>query len=188
LSAVLRFPDAPKPESRKTELVFSFRPKPVMSKFGLDETKKLLATTQRVDAGTQSILEFVDAHRDLAAQAGVETIGIELSSERAALGYAIDALEEGVKKGEGVLLSEGSLALLRRMEKLIAEASSNLSRFSGKALPRPAVMGQSQPLTDPIHDLLIPALFFGFVLVTVIVIASREASGNPKAPRKPARK
>jgi hypothetical protein len=169
MAALLKFPSVPQPESRKTELVFNFRPKPVLSKFEKVEAEKLLATAQRVESGMKALLEFTDSHREDARLSGIETIAVELASERAALENAVDALEDGVKKNEGVFLSENSLALMRRLEKLIAEASSNISRFSGKPSP---VRSMGQAAAAQTNDLLIPAIFFGLIALSVIAIAA----------------
>jgi len=167
VNALLKFPTAPEPESRKTELVFNFRQKPVLSGFTLEETGKLLGTAKRVEAGMQALLEFVDAHRDDAVLSGIETIAVELSSERPTLDQTIDAMEEAVLKKEGVFLSENALLQMRRMEKLVSEASSNISRFSGRL---PAELGRFVG-SGSSDELLIPALFFGLVTLGVIALA-----------------
>lgn len=171
MSAVLKFPVALKPESRKTELVFNYRPKPVLSKFGKTEAEKLLLTAQKVALGMNQLLEFIDSHRADAVASGIETIAVELVSERQALGYMQDTLEDGVKTGEGVSLSEDGLALLRRLEKLISEASSNIARFTGKSPARG--MGMTpDPAAVGAPDLLIPTIFFGLIAISVIVFAA----------------
>lgn len=171
MNAVLRFPEPPRQPDRKTELVFSFRPKPVLSTFNVEESKKLLGTAQRVAGALNRLLPYIDSHREEAARIGVETIGIELSSERAELSNVQDALEEAVQKNDSVQLSQSGLELLRRAEKLVAEADQNLSRF-GK---RPASLGSP---ASP--DLLLPVLFVGMIALglAVIVFSPRETDAK----------
>jgi len=166
---LLRFPTAPEPESRKTELVFDFRQKPVLSEFSLDEAKSLLATSKRVESGLKSLLEFIDAHRDDAALSGIETIAIEMSGGRGDLDQTFDALEEAVLKERGVSLSESALAEMRRLERLVSEASSNISRFSRN--PVNSSLGRIGSDAAPSDDLLIPALFFGLITLSVVALA-----------------
>lgn len=169
MNALLKFPSASEPESRKTELVFNFRQRPVLIKFGPDEAKKLLGTSQKVQSGLDTLIAFIDSHREDAAMAGIETISVELGQERAALGYVQDALEEAVGKDGGVELSDQAVGLLRRMEGLLAEASKNISRFTSKSMGELLSSAPSSFPPSASPDLLVPAVFFGLIAIAPII-------------------
>lgn len=71
-----------------------------------------------------------------------------------------------MQKDEGVHLSEHAVGLLRRLEKLMAEANSNITRFST------SLSGAQAPAAGAAsNDLLLPAaLFFGIVAIGLIVV------------------
>lgn len=172
-NALLKFPVPPEPENRRTELLFNFRQKPTLLKFSREEAARLLGTAQKVESGLWALLDFVDSHRDDASLAGIETITVELVSERVPLGYIQDALEEAVAKDEGVDLTDESVALLRRMEKLLAEANSNVARFSPSTMSGPSPSYSSSPPASmpSSNDLILPAaIFFGIVALGLIVV------------------
>lgn len=110
------------------------RPKPTLKKFGPDDTIRLLGVARKTWASTEVLIGLVDSDREAAREAGVETIAIELSSERERLGDVLDALEDAAKHGKSTDLSGEGLACLRRAEKLGAEAMSSLQRFAPRSV------------------------------------------------------
>lgn len=168
--SVLKFPVPDRdPSSEKKELVFNYRLKPVHTTFTNTESKGLLLTAQRVYRGMSDLIEFVDSHRETAIEAGIETIAVELAAERGNLEAIIDTFEEGVKKDASVTITLEGLALIRRLEKLVAEASSNISRFTsvGSSSYRPSLSGPSSTL-----DLMTPLIISGVVVVSLVVVVA----------------
>lgn len=165
---VLKFPAPSRDvESEKKELTFTYRQKPAVVKFAKAEVDSLLATAHRVYEKAILLLEVTDAHRETAVAAGIETISIELGSERTSLEAIVDVLEESHRKGRGCELTLEGVALLRRLEKLVAEAGSNLNRFT-KAPVRgeAASLGGSSNIDTMIW---VPVVVFGLSLAAVIV-------------------
>jgi hypothetical protein len=169
--AVLKFPVPDRdPDSEKKEIVFNYRQKPVHTTFTNTESKGLLFTAQRVYRGMSDLIEFVDSHRETAVEAGIETIAVELVAERGNLEAVIDTFEEGVKKDASVTITLEGLALMRRLEKLVAEASSNISRFTSVVGPssyRPSLSGPSNT-----SDMMTPLIIFGVVAVSLVVVVA----------------
>jgi hypothetical protein len=96
-------------------------------------TKKLLGLSKYVMQGGRALVEFVDYNRSVARQAGIETIAVELSGiiDSGRIQTVYDALHEAAFSGKESQLSREGLTYLRRSERLLAEATSNLMRFSG---------------------------------------------------------
>jgi hypothetical protein len=129
---VLKFPKGESGGSKERELAFNLRGPQKLEKFELGQSQDLLFVAQRVTSGCKALLEFIDLNRDLSRKAGIETIAIELSTSLEGEGFEriMDALEEASAEGKPVHLSMDGLARLRRMEALLAEASSNINRFT----------------------------------------------------------
>lgn len=96
-------------------------------------TKKLLGLSKYVMQGGRALIDFVDYNRTSARQAGVETIAVELSGiiDSGKIQSVYDSLHEAAFSGRDSKLSREGLTYLRRSERLLAEATSNLVRFSG---------------------------------------------------------
>lgn len=171
--AMLSFPKPPG-DREKRELLHNVpEDKPQLSRFSPTESLGLLEISRQVKDGMSALIEFVDQDRLSARAAGVETIAIELAAERKNLAQVQDALEESVRRGESLNLTHDGLALLRRMEKLLAEASQNIARFTGVRLASPLSplpvrpqMGQTSGVSSTY--LLIPAVFFGIVSIALV--------------------
>lgn len=131
---VLKFPRPERDDSgqKERELAFNVREPKILEKFDLGNSQNLLGVAQRIVSGCRALLDFIHANRDLARQAGIETIAIEITSSLESEGFerVIDALEESASEGEPVHLSTEGLGRLRRMETLLSEASSNINRFT----------------------------------------------------------
>lgn len=105
---------------------------PGMQVFDQARTRDLLAVLNHVLAAGRALIEFIDSDRNLARTAGVETIGIEVASILGGdrIGRLVDTIEESLSRNEPVSLSQEGLAELRRLERLLAEASNNIDRFT----------------------------------------------------------
>jgi hypothetical protein len=175
MNAILKFP-MPEDVQKKRALVADLRPDPVLRTFSRDDSRALLGVAQKVHRGTQILVELVDSHRDVANLAGIETVTIELGSERKNIERILDTLEESEKNQSDVRLSLEGLELLRRTEKLIAEAESNISRFTAPApsvhqeQPPAAVLGQAGAKST---DAFVwgSLLIVGIMAIGVVVLA-----------------
>lgn len=169
MTAILKFP-VPEDAQRKRASAGGLRPDPVLRQFSREDSRSLLGVAQNVHQGIAVLIDLVDSHRDAAREAGVETVAIELGSERKSIERILDALEESERRESDTKLSLEGLDLLRRAEKLLAEAQSNISRFT-KHVPNPVALGQAK--ASPSSDALLwGSLFlFGAVAVTVAVVA-----------------
>lgn len=181
MSAVLKFP-VPEGVQQKRTLVGNLRPDPVLRTFGREDSRALLLVAQKVFQGISVLLDLVDSHRETARDAGVETVAIELASERKNVERILGTLEEAELKGSDAQLSLEGLELLRRSEKLLAEATSNISRFTKYA---PAGPGEKKNLLGqaaktPSSDALLwgSLLLFGAVAVTVAIVAIHSSPSD----------
>lgn len=125
---VLRFPGSGG-EERK---VPTFRQAPVLETFEVAESAELLIVAQQALTGAETLLEFIHENRDLARHCGIETIGVEIVAimEGDRFSSVVDALEEAVRRERPASLTANGLAILRRMEALLAEASKNVRKFT----------------------------------------------------------
>jgi hypothetical protein len=132
MGAVLKFPRSEKPEGGGRPLALNLRPEVQLERFDQERCVELLAVMQRVLDGSNELLEFVDSHRDAARRAGVDTIAIEISVllESDRLERLLDALEDAALRRREVHVTLDGLSRLRRLERLLAEASSNITRFT----------------------------------------------------------
>lgn len=108
------------------------RPPVVLQEFNPEEGTELLEVARTALAGAETLLDFVHENRDLARNCGIETIAVELLAimQGDRFSRVIDALEESARDGIPVELSPEGLATLRRVEALLAEAWSNLRKFT----------------------------------------------------------
>lgn len=119
-------------EEDARSLASNTRPAPVLEAFDQARTRDLLAVAHHALSGGRAFVEFIDSERSLAMQAGIETIGVEVSSILAGKRFdrLVSSLEDSVKENEPAQISLEGLSELRRMERLLAEASSNINRFT----------------------------------------------------------
>lgn len=170
---LLRFP---RRHEAADALAAGVRPDPQKETFPPAQARELLGVVQRIVSSGRSLVEFVDRDRGLARQAAIETIGIEVSSilgdDR--MGRLLDALEESAKEGRSAEITLEGLSEMRRLERLVAEASGSIPRFTGgrlgalqHELDRPRLGGPGA------GDSWIPwiAAGLGVALVAVVVVA-----------------
>jgi len=154
-------------EEGHLDVSLGIRPKPVLKTFGPDDTLRLLAVARKTWASTEVLIDLVDSNRDAARDAGVETIAIEISSEKAKVIDVLNALEDAAKRGKSVELSNDGLAVLRRAEKLAAEAMSNLQRFAPRSVL--GISGSSVPAVPGVPG--VGFLVAGLAVVVVVGVA-----------------
>jgi len=125
-AAIHRFPTAEVEERRKPSLAQAF------STFSPDRTAELLNAARNSLSTAELLLTFVHGNRNIARQAGIETVVIEIFAimQGESFSGVIDAIEEAGRNGQPLNLSHGGLATLRRIEALIAEASMNMRKFT----------------------------------------------------------
>lgn len=113
--------------------------------FTCEQAKSLCRISRQVYRRGKALIEFIDYQRFLSMQAGIETIGIEvaslINSER--VERLLDALDDAVEHEEGVDLTPEGLGMLKQVERLLAEAASNISRFTNAASPDWAQVGDT---------------------------------------------
>lgn len=105
---------------------------PILEPFDPPRTKDLYLAAHAALSGSESLLDFIDSSRDLARQAGIESIGIEILAilQGSRFSRVIDALQDAVQKNGPVQLTREGLQTFRRVESLLAEAGQNLKKFS----------------------------------------------------------
>lgn len=135
-------------------------------------TKKLLSLSRYVIQGSRALVDFVDYNRPMARQAGVETIAVELSGivDSGRIQNVYDTLQESALKGKESQLSREGLTYLRRSERLLAEATSNLVKFSG-VLPTRKANGAFELKGIESSSFPTALVIIGAVLALVIVLA-----------------
>jgi hypothetical protein len=124
------------------------------------------------------LLDFVHGNRDIARQAGIETIVIEIFAAMQGDSFSgvINEIEEAARNGQSLKISHRGLATLRRIETLVAEASTNMRKFVDGDF---SVMGlttdvaQANPSKSSDLSALIPFAIFGAIVVAVVVLVTR---------------
>lgn len=105
---------------------------PVIVSLGNTEGSELLKISRDVLRRGRSLVDFLDSHRDVARQAGVETLAVEISGvlEGGRLQAVVDTLEESSRREATAQVSMEGFDAMRRVETLLAEAVRNIDRFS----------------------------------------------------------
>lgn len=174
---LLRFPEKPPDKDAGKSLALRARALPTLQAFDVDSTKNLLAVCQAVIDNSKELLAFVDGNRAIAKQAGIETIGIELSGilEGGGLDRILASLENSAMKERSAQITLEGLARLRRAETLLAEANNNISKYSGrwkgKVLEYEALSGDDQEKPKASSDLSLWIPFVALTAIAIIVVA-----------------
>ncbi len=132
-AAILQFPDAFGNSQKRGQPVCSVPEMPTLDRFDHVATAELFKISKAVKDSASELIEFVDTNRQMARMAGIETIAIEVSTllEGDRLAGVLDALRDAGSKGREAELTQEGLSRLRRAEKLIAEANSNIKTYLG---------------------------------------------------------
>jgi hypothetical protein len=128
-----KFPEpSPEGRARSKALALNLRPPQSFETFDEGKTKDLLGVARTSLDNAQAILEFTDANRQTARQAGIETIAVEIAAllQGERLERVLDALETSASREKPVQLSGDGLGVLRRLERLAAEAGRNLALYA----------------------------------------------------------
>jgi hypothetical protein len=152
-------------------------PPPEVEVFDRDKVKELQAVVQHVFQGSSVLVDFLQADRELARKAGIESLCIEITAilEGGKFDRVMDTLEEAVQKNTPVTLTKDGLSRIRRLESLLAEADRNIGRFvpgrmlSGKKTGSGELGQQLLISIDPL--LMGSMIVLGVIGVTLIVYA-----------------
>lgn len=145
---------------------------PCVENLDVYQTRETYKLVKSVVDRAKELVEFVDSNRAEAKQAGIESIAIELSGmlEGGRLGQVLDALQLAAARNRGECITEEGLARLRRAEKLLAEANSNIVEFAGIRPEKTAQAQQPQQQNQP---------FIGQQSPPVSTVVNNNAGGNP---------
>lgn len=175
MSALLKFPfPGAAPREAKPQAILKAS---VLESFTREQGLEVLSSARKTVAGARAVIEFARANRGLARQAGIEIACVEMLAimEGEKLGRVLDAVDElGMSGDKSLHLTQEGVSQLRTMEGLLAEASSNIRRFTGAGfgLPAPAKLGQGRASpVDP--SWWIPMVVFSIVVIAGIAIASQ---------------
>lgn len=101
------------------------------------KTQSLLNLCATLKGNVKQLVDFMDSNRDAARQAGIESIAIEMNTilEGGRFDRIHGALQEAALEGVPAEITIEGLDKVHRLERLVAEAGSNLNRFIGAPLP-----------------------------------------------------
>lgn len=150
--AVLKFPGGKNPKSESVvPLVKKPSPpaqlgapsSPAMDSYDYDETVSLYQIASAVKKKAEDLGTFVDQNRQIARQAGIEMLAVQIGSilEGNKFQRVVDALEDSVYRRIPITLTRDGADKVHRMERLIAEADSTIVQHMTGRRGEPA-MGQ----------------------------------------------
>jgi hypothetical protein len=150
-----------------------------METFQSERVRTLSGVCQRVLAGCDEVLAFIDENRELASQVGVEALSAEMTGilEGRRLQDLQSALDYSLARNETAELTVENLSRLNRTERLLAEAHRRLAAVAGPLLPEPEVQalrglgqaGASTPTGPSSTTLLVVGAFLGGVLLMLLL-------------------
>lgn len=156
--AVLRFPGGKNPKEESLPLVKQCGPTepgnpplPVMDSYDYDETVALYQIASSVKKKGEDLGTFVDQNRQVARQAGIEMVTVQITSilEGDKFQRVMDSLEDAVYRRSPISLTRDGADKVHRLEKLIAEADGTIiQHMTGRSIA-PA-MGQNVTQYQPI--------------------------------------
>ena len=149
MAEVLKFPGSGGPP--KKAIALKFRPPPIFQTFEKGQATELHSLTIHVLERGNQLIEFIDANRMLAREAGIETIGVEIAAilEGEKILQIQDAIENALRKDRPVKITEEGTHKLRRAEALLAEAASNITKYTDvKDEVSPSSPALGQPTSD----------------------------------------
>lgn len=153
------------------------RPEPQLERFDADQTKELALLLRRVTQGCRTLQDFIASDREIARDAGIESIAIEITAicEGSHLERLEDALEDALAHHEPISLTTEGLSRIRRLEALLAEASRNVSRFTGSSVAlsgaaTPQALSEAKSISA--ENIMVGYLLaLGAIAVTIILIS-----------------
>lgn len=145
--AVLKFP-AGKPGKSDIPLTKTksqaLPPIPPLEKYDYDKTVELYQIGSSVKRKAQDLVTFINQNRTIARQAGIELLGVQLTSilEGDRFQPVVDALEDAVHRQIPVSLTHEGLGKIHEVERLIADADNVIVHFMNGKKIEPS-MGQA---------------------------------------------
>lgn len=192
MGAAKRFEDPSEGQRLEAKrLALGVRSPQVFQALEPDEATQLLHVLRRIVSAAEDLVAFVDEHRDLARQAGIESVVIEITVilSWSRLERVVDALEKSAVNERPCQVSLEGLSAVRRLERLVAEATRQASQFGAAQVPlgpKQAFLGEASPTPGGSSSGpgLLPALLVGLfglasVFVVVLVAHSERASALP---------
>jgi|SRR3990170_3425399 len=161
---------------------------PLHQLLAYENAKRLHGIVKYVMDGSRTLVDFVDYNRITARDLGIETIAVELSSlgDSGRLEGIKDALEESLRTQKQPQLTVDGLTVLRRAEKLLADAARELAHYTNYApvgsqnLISPS-MGQASGSNAGLQSLIIGgAILGGFIILAVVLSSQPGFRGSSK--------
>jgi len=145
--AVLKFP-AGKPGKSDIPLTKTkaqaLPPIPPLERYDYDKTVELYQIGSSVKRKAQELVTFINQNRQIARQAGIELLGVQLTSilEGDRFQPVVDALEDAVHRQIPVSLTHEGLGKIHEVERLIADADNVIVHFMNGKKVEPS-LGQA---------------------------------------------
>lgn len=146
---VLKFP-AGKPGIPLTKTkAQTLPPIPPLEKYDYDKTVELYQIGSSIKRKAQELVTFINQNRQIARQAGIELLGVQLTSilEGDRFQPVVDALEDAVHRQTPVSLTHEGLGKIHEVERLIADADNVIVHFMNGKKVEPS-MGQTAAPTQ----------------------------------------
>lgn len=150
--AVLKFPGGKIKGECSLPLVHETSPQPAIDSYDYDETLELYQIATSVKKKAEDLGTFVDQNRQLARQAGVEMLAVQVTSilEGDKFQRVVDSLEDAIYRRIPISLTRDGADKVHRLERLISEADSSIVQFMGNGRRIDSTLGQSLPQQNSI--------------------------------------
>jgi hypothetical protein len=149
-AGVLKFPGGKGKPEVSLPLTREGPSTPAFDKYDYDEAVALYQIATFVKNKAEDLSKFVDENRQIARQAGIEMLVVQITSilEGEKFQRVVDALQDAVYRRVPITLTRDGADKVHRLEKLISEADSSVIQFmtGRKAEPN---LGQGVPLYSP---------------------------------------
>lgn len=173
-ATIFKFPSPENLKPPPPKVLPPLRQAPVLETFSPESGLELHTSTKKTCDGAMALVDFVRKNRDLARQAGVETLAIEITAIMAGEKFrqVLDALDESVFNAQPLYLTTEGMAVLRAVETLLAEASLNIRKHS--EMPALGVVRKvkKQLSASDNFPIWIPLIVFGVMSIAGIVLIS----------------
>lgn len=185
-ATIFKFPAPENLRPLQPKTLPPLRQAPVLETFSPESGLELHVSTKKTYDGATALVDFVRKDRDLARQAGVETLAVEIREIMAGEKFrqVLDALDESVFNSQPLHLTTEGMAVLRIVETLLAEASLNIRRHS--EMPALGVIRKAKrqlAASDP-FPIWVPLIIFGVLSIAGIVMISTSVLAHRRDSRK----
>lgn len=184
-ATIFKFP-APENLRPQPKTLPPLRQAPVFETFNPESGLELHTSTKKTCDGAMALVDFVRKNRDLARQAGVETLAIEITAVMAGEKFrqVLDALDDAVFNSLPLHITTEGMAVLRTVESLLAEASSAIKKHSETpALGAVKKVKKQMAAADP-FPLWIPLVIFGVLSIAGVVMISTSVLSHRESSKK----